>query len=186
MKPEVTVWVDVETNGLGLPGKVRLYEVGVRAYSSTERRGLKPIDDGEVRLVGPLPSLSEMEPLVVDMHAKSGLLVDMRSADDEGALWRPENAQHAFCSYIEELGLDESPVMCGASVHFDRKLIEYWMPVLFSAFHYRNIDVSSIREYAKRFRPQAFAEEPKDRKIHRPIPDIEDSVKLLQHYRGWL
>lgn len=75
----------------------------------------------------------------------------------------------------------EQPPLCGSSVHFDRKFLAKHMPWVLNALHYRNVDVSSIRELAKRWRPEM--EMPKKVGKHRALDDIYESIRLLRFFR---
>lgn len=162
-------WVDVETTGLD-PQKDTLLEVGV--ILTTDNLG--EVDRTSVVLSATCAQLVSMKSMVYDMHEKSGLIA---AVETEGV--ELEEATSRLVQWLLER--EAIPVMAGNTVGFDRAWLRAKMPLFEALFHYRSIDVSSLKELNARW---GFA--PKwegDRKIHRSLPDLEDSIAELQHYR---
>lgn len=166
------VWVDLETTGLDARSD-SILEVGL------------VITDGDLnmtattaRLVAPTRRLlGQADPVVRDMHAASGLT---RELEDGWGLARVD-AERVLVDWLSErVPADTSP-MCGSSVNFDRGFLNEQMPILAAHFHYRNIDVSTIKELVRRWYPQA--EPPHSRGAHRALLDLRDSINELRFYR---
>jgi oligoribonuclease len=115
---------------------------------------------------------------VRDMHTRSGLLDAVRSSDVDlaGAL----SATIEFFSGHMKPG--EVP-LCGNSIGTDRRFLAVHMPELERFFHYRSIDVSTIKELCRRWYPEALASAPQKKGGHRALDDIRESVAELRHYR---
>lgn len=165
------VWVDVETTGLD-PSKGDLLEVGLVATDDK----LNPVSKTSVLMHEPV-SYEDIHPDVRAMHAASGLFLACEARGSDLV------ACEAFlCCWIDRLGCEEPPPMAGSTVSFDRAWLKAKMPRLESKFHYRNIDVSTLKELNKRF--GWVPEWEGDRDTHRALPDLEDSMNELQHYLG--
>lgn len=177
-------WIDLETTGLD-PQRDRILEVGVIVTDDdlVEK-------DRISMLVGPEDSrhsefwvdsmVRGMKRDVVEMHTRSGLIDDLRSGRCKH-IRAVEDTVLAFLIQHEPSG---KVPMCGSSVHFDRRFLQEHMVWLESWFHYRNIDVSSLNEAAKRWSPLFYrtVEELK-RESHRVLDDLEDSIELARHHR---
>lgn len=166
-------WVDVETTGLD-PRVHHLLEVGVIVTDDE----LDEVGRTSVLLAPPAHARVTMKAEVVAMHEDNGLWAEAR---DEGYIDR-YRAQSELCLFLRRMGADDAvmPVMGGSSVHFDRAWLKYHLPLFEEMFHYRNIDVSTLKELNRRWH---FAEEwTGDRDIHRSLPDLEDTIAHLRHY----
>lgn len=164
-------WVDVETTGLDPRGN-DLLEVGIVL---TDDR-LNELARMAV-LIQPSPGRELMiGDEVKAMHEDNGLWDECRSSGRE-----LEAAQYELTRWcVERFDRDNRPVMGGSSVHFDRAWLRAKMPLLEALFHYRNIDVSTLKELNRRF---AFAQKWEgDRDLHRSLPDLEDSIAQCRHY----
>ncbi|WP_017883483.1 oligoribonuclease [Leucobacter sp. UCD-THU] len=122
-----------------------------------------------------------MSPEVLEMHRASGLVAEVHEARSS----RPgEGIAHVEDDAIEFL--DEYDALCapmlGSNVKFDRGFIETHMPFLAQQFHYRDIDVSTVKELARRRAPEVFAGAPVKREEHRALPDIRESVEEYRYY----
>ncbi len=119
-------------------------------------------------------------------HTKNGLLEDLKSGNKR-AMWVDE-AENEAIKVLEVLfgfeGSQERVPLCGSTISFDRSFLRQWMPRLDKYFHYRSIDVSSIKELAKYWYPEL--PELSKSEVHRSIPDIHESIKLLKYYRDRL
>jgi oligoribonuclease len=171
------VWVDMEMSGLS-PDTDRVLELAV------------VVTDGELDLVAEGPVivvhqddsvLDRMDAWNRSTHARSGLTTRVReSSFDEAAA---EREMLAWLALYVPAG--RSP-MCGNSICQDRRFMARWMPRLETFFHYRNLDVSTLKELAKRWKPQVHRSfEKKSR--HEALADIYESIAELKHYRThWL
>ena len=175
------LFLDIETTGLD-PASDYMLELGM--VLTTDKF---VVIDQFSRVICPevwsvwsrqgLVSLKNYLPAVVfDMHKKSGLLSEVsfgihpRQAEEEAIDWL-------------ELALAKDQPVAGSSVHFDRSFIKAQMPTLDSKFHYRNIDVSTLKELAKRWAPEVHDSRPLAQAKHRALPDIHDTIQELVHYQ---
>lgn len=117
-----------------------------------------------------------------DMHTKNFLLDEVSGSSSGLALVRMELIE--FMRGI--IGDGAAPVMGGNSITFDRTFLSHWMPGLLEQFHYRSIDLSSVRELARRWRPDLTQHEPIAKAQHRAYPDLLDSIGLAAFYRQHL
>lgn len=165
------LWVDVETTGLD-PAKHDLLEVGL---CLTDDR-LHPV--AETCVLGYAPVTADyIHPEVIAMHDGNGLWRGCRERGRD--LF--ENEEFLIRWFRAHVG-DESVPMGGSTISFDRAWLKAKMPRLEALFHYRNIDVSTLKELNKRF--HWMPEWEGDRDIHRALPDIEDTISELKWYLG--
>ncbi len=167
------IWIDLEMTGL-VPETDRIIEIAT------------VITDADLGLVaeGPVIAVRQREAVLTAMdewntrtHAATGLIERVRaSAHDEAAA---ERATLAFLS--AHVAAARSP-MCGNSVCQDRRFLARWMPALERHFHYRNIDVSTLKELARRWAPDLLAGVAKESR-HTALADIHESIAELRHYR---
>jgi len=123
--------------------------------------------------------LAAMSDFVRDMHTKSGLLNEVRSSS-----LSMEQAEALIMDYVT----DHVPVagkapLAGNTIGTDRAFLARDMPTLEGYLHYRNIDVSTIKELARRWYPDAFHRAPKKQSHHRALEDIQESIEELAYYR---
>lgn len=166
-------WVDVETTGLD-PGLGHLLEVGILLTDDS----LREIDRVSELVLPPRDARAKMESKVAEMHDHNGLWQEVKSVG-----LHQFTAEYALSRWLGsriENDLDRKPVMAGSSVHFDRAWLRVHMPVLENLFHYRNLDVSTLKETNRRFK--FTSEWHGDRNIHRSLPDLEDSIAEFKHY----
>lgn len=124
--------------------------------------------------------LSEMDDFVTEMHKRSGLLEEIRSSTLSIAA--AEQATIAFLSeHIAEVG---TIPLAGNSIGTDRRFLDAQMPELEAFFHYRCVDVSTIKELGRRWHPDAVGSAPPKSGGHRALDDIRESVTELKHYRS--
>jgi oligoribonuclease len=136
--------------------------------------------DGGIDLIikPPADALDQMSDVVRDMHTKSGLLVDL-----EGGVTLAE-ACDAVLAYVKHHVREARKApLCGNSIATDRWFIARDMPVLDNWLHYRMIDVSSVKELARRWYPRAYFASPSKHGGHRALADIIESVQELRYYR---
>jgi oligoribonuclease len=126
--------------------------------------------------------LAQMGEFVTEMHTKSGLLRAIQQSTTTIV-----EAEAATLSFLKEHISDEQSVpLCGNSIGTDRRFLQEYMPTLESFFHYRNVDVSTIKELARRWNPEVLAAMPDKSTTHRALDDIRESIAELVHYRETL
>jgi oligoribonuclease len=126
--------------------------------------------------------LAEMGPFVTEMHTKSGLLPAIISSTVTVAEAQAQTLEF-LKQYIPESG---SVPLCGNSIGTDRRFLQEYMPELEAYFHYRNVDVSTIKELARRWNPSVLEAMPEKETTHRALDDIRESIAELVHYRETL
>ena len=144
---------------------------------------LRPLDAGlDVIVHAPDEVLDSMIPLVRDMHAHSGLTEEVRASTVNIA-----DAEQAALDYVRShVREPRSAPLCGNSIATDRGFLARDMPALTDYLHYRMIDVSSIKELAKRWYPRVYQSQPKKSLAHRALGDILESINELRYYRRTL
>ncbi len=126
--------------------------------------------------------LAEMPTVVREMHERSGLLAAVA-----GSTVDVTEAERRTLEFITAHVPDAGAVpLCGNSIGTDRRFLQEYMPTLERHFHYRNVDVSTIKELAKRWRPDVLASLGEKETAHRALDDIRESVRELAHYRDVL
>ncbi len=170
------IWIDLEMTGL-VPDADRIIEIATVVTDAD----LVVISEGPVIAVRqPEPVLAAMDEWNTRTHAGSGLVARVRgSSIDEAAA---ERATIAFLAGHVAAG--RSP-MCGNSVCQDRRFLARWMPELEKYFHYRNLDVSTLKELARRWAPEVAAGVEKESR-HTALADVHESIAELRHYRAAL
>lgn len=168
------VWIDLEMTGLK-PESDRIIEVALVVTDAN----LVTLAEAPVWVVHQSDAvLAGMDAWNQGTHGRSGLIDKVRASTlDEAAV---EAAALAFLR--EHVPAKTSP-MCGNSICQDRRFLARWMPALEDHFHYRNLDVSTLKELCRRWRPEiakAFAKETK----HTALADVYESIDELKHYRG--
>lgn len=140
---------------------------------------LNVIGDGvDVVVTPPVEALEQMDPFVRDMHTSSGLLEEL-----PGGLTLAE-AQERVLAYLREHVPDAGKApLAGNSVGTDKAFLEKEMPELVGHLHYRVIDVSSIKELARRWYPRIYFASPEKNGGHRALADILESIDELRYYR---
>jgi oligoribonuclease len=170
------VWVDMEMSGLN-PDSDRVLELAAVVTDAQ----LEVIAEGPVLVVAQGAAvLDNMDSWNKSTHGRSGLIDKVRAStlDEAGA----EAQMLAFLARYVPAG--RSP-LCGNSICQDRRFMARWMPRLEAYFHYRNVDVSTLKELARRWQPEVIKSfEKKSR--HEALADIYESIAELQHYRAHL
>jgi len=171
--PNNLIWIDMEMTGLQ-PDSDRIIEIALLVTDSQ----LATVATGPVLVVHQPDSVLEaMDSWNRSTHKKSGLVDRVRASTlDEAAA---ERASLAFLS--EHVPASTSP-MCGNSICQDRRFLARWMPRLEAHFHYRNLDVSTLKELVRRWQPEAMKGLVKEGK-HEALADILDSIEELKYYR---
>ncbi|MFG2847401.1 oligoribonuclease [Kitasatospora sp. NPDC101155] len=168
------VWIDCEMTGLDLD-RDALVEVAVLVTDSE----LNILGEGvDVIIRPPAEALANMPEVVREMHTSSGLLEEL----EQGVtLAEAEELVLAYVrQHVPEAG--KTP-LCGNSVATDRGFLARDMPALEKHLHYRIVDVSSIKELARRWYPKAYYNSPQKGGNHRALADIRESIDELRYYR---
>ncbi|MDP3969269.1 MAG: oligoribonuclease [Nocardioides sp.] len=168
------VWIDCEMTGLDLEDDA-LIEVAALVTDFD----LNVLGDGvEVVIRPPAEALEQMIDFVREMHVSSGLLDRL----DEGVTLA--EAEERVLAYVREHCPDGvRPPLAGNTVGTDRLFLARDMPTLEEFLHYRVVDVSSIKELARRWHPRAYFGSPPKTGNHRALADIQESIEELRYYR---
>lgn len=170
------VWMDLEMTGLD-PN----IDVIVEIASLVTDDDLNVVAEGpDLVIHQPDDVLARMEPVVVTMHTESGLLDAIRQSRTTLA-----EAGTATLAFIKQYVPDARSVpLCGNSIGTDRRFLAKYLPEIENYLHYRSVDVSSVKELAKRWYPAANVSRPPKTGAHRALNDIRESVKELTFYRS--
>jgi oligoribonuclease len=170
------VWVDCEMTGLD-PERDRLIEIAVIVTGPN----LEPRIEGPVLVIHQSDEqLALMDAWNRGTHGKSGLTDKVKASTVTEA-----QAEEEILQFIGKyVGKQQSP-MCGNSIGQDRRFLVKYMPRLEAFFHYRNLDVSTLKELARRWKPDAYASF-KKRQLHTALADVHESIDELAHYREHL
>jgi oligoribonuclease len=170
------IWIDLEMTGL-VPERDRIIEIAT------------VVTDGDLAVVaeGPVIAVRQSSAILGAMdewntrtHGASGLTARSLASDaDEAAA-----EQQTLAFLAAHVGPNLSP-MCGNSVCQDRRFLARWMPQLERYFHYRNLDVSTLKELARRWAPEVAAGVAKESR-HTALADVHESIAELRHYRAAL
>ena len=173
---DVLVWLDMEMTGLD-PERERIIEVATI------------LTDGNLTeiAVGPELVIHQSDEILAAMddwntkhHGASGLTERVRQSQITDA-----DAEAQTIAFIDaHVSPRDRPVLAGNSIHQDRRFIRRYMPALEKRLHYRMVDVSTIKELARRWYPQIIARQPPKRDTHRALDDIRESIEELRFYRG--
>jgi oligoribonuclease len=167
------VWLDCEMTGLD-PIENRLIEIAVVVTNP----------DLSIRVEGPVfalraseAALKKMDKWNVSTHTKSGLVDRVRASKVTAA-----QAEQQLIDFLKTyVGAGKSP-LCGNTISQDRRFLVRYMPKLDAFFHYRNLDVSTLKELAKRWKPEAYKSFKKKQR-HTALADVHESIDELIHYR---
>lgn len=168
------VWVDCEMTGLE-NGIDEICEIAVIVTDEN----LNPQDPGLQLVVKPSrKAMKNMGEFVTKMHTDSGLLAEIPAG------LKIAEAEKQVLEYIRRWVTEERTApLAGNSIGTDRMFLNRQMPSLDSFLHYRNIDVSSIKELTRRWYPRVYFQLPKKTGNHRALADITESIKELRYYR---
>ncbi len=170
----VLVWMDLEMTGLD-PKRHVIVEIATLITDDD----LTIIAEGPDLVINATEEeLSQMDPVVVEMHTKSGLLDQIRAStitlEDAG-----RQTLEFLTAHIEP----SSVPLCGNSIGMDRRFLVEYLPEIENYLHYRSIDVSTIKELARRWYPAVIENAPRKAIAHRALDDIRESISELAHYR---
>ena len=169
------VWLDLEMTGLDVSRHV-IVEIAVLVTDSA----LEPVDDGlDIVVYQPPEMLEAMDKVVQHMHERSGLLNEIAastvSLEAAGA-----SALEYVRGHVPQPG---TAPMCGNSIGVDRRFLDRQLPELDAYVHYRNVDVSSLKELCRRWYPDVYKGRPGKQEVHRALDDVRESIAELRYYR---
>ncbi|MEO1059177.1 MAG: oligoribonuclease [Actinomycetota bacterium] len=171
----VLVWMDLEMTGLD-----HTSDVIVEIATLVTDDDLAIVEEGpDLVIHQPDEVLASMDPFVVDMHTRSGLLDQIRASTIS-----LDEAGRATLEFIQRHVPEPMSVpLCGNSIGTDRRFLAAYLPDIENHLHYRSIDVSSIKELVKRWYPDLDGQRPQGKGAHRALDDIRASVAELEFYR---
>jgi oligoribonuclease len=173
---DVLVWLDMEMTGLD-PVSERILEIATI------------LTDGQLNeiAVGPELVIHQSDEILAAMdawntkhHGASGLTQRAKESTISDA-----DAEARTLDFLRaHVAAKDRPVLAGNSIHQDRRFIRRYMPALENRLHYRMVDVSTIKELARRWYPEVTSRQPPKRDTHRALDDIRESIEELKFYRG--
>jgi oligoribonuclease len=168
------VWMDLEMTGLD-PDRDRIIEIAVIVSGGS----LEPLVEGpDLAIHQAAEVLDGMDEWNTQHHGASGLVERVRASDlDEAA------AEARVIEFLRDHVAEGVAPLAGNSVHQDRAFLRRWMPRLHGWLHYRNVDVSTVKELARRWAPTVLEEAPVKAGNHRALDDIRESIRELAYYR---
>lgn len=173
ISPDNLIWIDLEMTGLD-PEKERIIEMAVI------------VTDSELNIIAEAPVfamhqsdelLGNMDSWNTKQHNASGLVARVRASQIS-----EREAEHAILAFLKQYVPAGKSPMCGNTVYQDRRFLTKYMPELEKFFHYRLVDVSTLKELALRWAPQIYAGIQKESK-HLALDDIRESIEELKYYR---
>ena len=168
-------WIDLEMTGLD-PDLHVIVEIATL------------ITDDQLNLIAEGPDLvisateeqlEKMDPVVVEMHTKSGLLDEIKASK----ITLEEAGSQTLSFLMEHITKKGTVPLCGNSIGTDRRFLAKWLPEIENFLHYRSVDVTSIKELGKRWFPKVTGAAPEKNGGHRAMDDIKASLFELQYYR---
>ena len=167
------VWIDLEMTGLD-PEKERIIEMATIVTDSE----LNLVAEGPVIAIRQPDSLLDaMDEWCTRTHGESGLTQRVKESNTS-----ERDAEQETIEFLKQYVAPGKSPLCGNSIGQDRRFLVKYMPELEGYFHYRNLDVSTIKELARRWRPDVLAGV-KKKGSHLALDDIRDSINELRHYR---
>jgi oligoribonuclease len=126
--------------------------------------------------------MAEMGDFVTEMHTKSGLI----KAVNASTVTKEEAESQTLAFLKEHIAEPRTIPLCGNSIGTDRRFLQEYMPTLEEFLHYRNVDVSTLKELTRRWHPEVLDSMTEKETSHRALDDIRESIAELQHYRDTL
>ncbi len=172
-KKDSLIWIDLEMTGL-VPETDRIIEIATI------------VTDGDLNILaqGPVLAVKQSDEALAAMdewnqrtHGNSGLIERVKKSTVSEM-----DAQAQTLAFLSEYSQQGASPMCGNSICQDRRFLARYMPELESFFHYRNLDVSTVKELARRWSPEVLSNLKKGA-THQALDDIKDSIAELQYYR---
>jgi oligoribonuclease len=169
------IWIDLEMTGLE-PETEQIVEIAVIVSDGA----LAHLEEGpDLVLRAPDELLERMDPVVKEMHAESGLTELVRASELTVA-----EAEATVLEFVRRhVPEARSAPLAGNSIHADRAFLRRYMPELEAHLHYRNVDVSTVKELVRRWYPGLFEAAPAKAGGHRALADIRESIAELRWYR---
>ncbi len=169
------VWMDLEMTGLD-PARNVIVEI---ATIITDDELLVVAEGPDLVIHQPEQALAAMEDVVREMHSKSGLTEAIRASTVS-----LEAAGEATLAFIKEHVPEPRTVpLCGNSIGTDRRFLSAYLNDIEEYLHYRSVDVSTLKELAKRWNPTILTDQPRKETSHRALDDILESIEELRFYR---
>lgn len=171
--PNKLIWLDMEMTGLE-PDSDRIIEVAMVVTDSQ----LNVLDQSEVYVVHQSDAvMNGMDEWNTKTHGRTGLTERVRASTLSEA-----EVEAALLAFMQQHVAERVTPMCGNSIGQDRRFMARWMPKLEAYFHYRNLDVSTLKELCKRWKPDVYKGVVKKGK-HEALADIMESIEELRYYR---
>jgi oligoribonuclease len=169
-------WMDLEMTGLD-PTRDTIVEIATLITDDD----LNVVAEGpDLVIMADRAALGAMGDVVRNMHTKSGLLTEI-----EASSTTIEEAGRATLEFLRQhIPQPRTVPLCGNSIGTDRRFLAIFLPEIDNYLHYRSVDVSTVKELARRWYPVAYAAAPKKAGGHRALDDIRESVAELAYYRG--
>ncbi|MBL6751275.1 MAG: oligoribonuclease [Nevskia sp.] len=172
--PTNLIWIDMEMTGL-VPERDRILEIATLVTD----QNLNVLAEGPVIAVNQADAvLAGMDEWNTRQHGKTGLVQRVRASDTDEA-----EAERQTLAFLQRWVPPGKSPMCGNSICQDRRFLARFMPQLEKHFHYRNLDVSTLKELCQRWAPQVAGGFAKDSR-HQAMDDIRDSLAELVYYRA--
>ncbi len=172
------VWMDLEMTGLD-----QTRHVIVEIATLVTDDDLNVVAQGPDLVVHQGPEeLAKMDEVVVAMHTKSGLLNEIKAS----SLTLTEAGAQTLAFIKEHVPEARTVPLCGNSIGMDRRFLAAYLPEIEEYLHYRSIDVSTLKELARRWQPDSLSGAPKKATSHRAMDDIVESVNELRYWRETL
>ena len=167
------VWMDCEMTGLD-PEKERLLEIAVIVTGPH----LTPRIEGPVLVIHQSQEqLDKMDAWNKGTHGKSGLIDKVKASTTTEA-----QAEEQILAFLRQFVPKNVSPLCGNTISQDRRFLVRYMPRLEAFFHYRNLDVSTLKELSRRWKPEVYAAFKKQQR-HTALADVHESIDELAHYR---
>ncbi len=168
------VWIDLEMTGLDLDHDVIIEIASIVTHGRLEEIVVGP----SIVIHAPDDKLDGMSEVVTEMHASSGLTDDARRSTVTVA-----EAEKTTLEFLrQEVDQPMTSPLAGNSVHADRAFLARYMPELAAFLHYRNMDVSTLKEVVRRWRPELLPGRPEKQAVHRALPDLHESIAEMRYY----
>ncbi|HEY4376400.1 MAG TPA: oligoribonuclease [Acidimicrobiales bacterium] len=172
------VWMDLEMTGLE-PARHVIVEIATIITDDE----LEIVAEGpDLVVYQPPEAMAEMDEVVHEMHSRSGLLpaigASSISLEDAGA--------QTLAFIAEHVPEPRTVPLCGNSIGTDRRFLAAYLPAIEDYLHYRSVDVSTLKELARRWYPKLLAAQPRKASAHRALDDIVESINEMRFYRDHL
>jgi len=171
-------WMDLEMTGLD-PARHAIVEIATLLTDDQ----LEIVAEGpDLVIHQPDVVLADMDPVVFEMHTRSGLLDLVK----ESTLGLEEAGDATLAFLRKHIDAPRTVPLCGNSIGTDRRFLAVHLPEVEQFLHYRSVDVSSIKELGRRWLPSAIKHAPEKKGAHRALGDIRESIEELRYYREHL